>query len=82
MRKPIWQSSTRSTARCGRRWRGSRQARRKVISTHDAFGYFAAAYGIEFIAPLGVSTESDASARDIAAIITQIKTAKNPGGLS
>jgi zinc/manganese transport system substrate-binding protein len=53
-------------------------ARRKVISTHDAFGYFAAAYGIQFIAPLGVSTESEASARDIAGIITQIKTAKIP----
>jgi zinc/manganese transport system substrate-binding protein len=52
--------------------------RRKVISTHSAFGYFVAAYGIEFIAPLGVSTESEASARDIAAIITQIKTAKIP----
>ncbi len=54
------------------------QARRKVISTHAAFGYFAAAYGIEFIAPQGVSTESEASARDIAGIITQIKTAKIP----
>jgi zinc/manganese transport system substrate-binding protein len=54
------------------------QARRKVISTHNAFGYFAAAYGIEFIAPLGVSTESEASARDIAGIITQIRTAKIP----
>ena len=52
--------------------------RRKVISTHDAFGYFAAAYGIAFIAPLGVSTESEASARDVAAIISQIKTAKIP----
>ncbi|HKS19186.1 MAG TPA: zinc ABC transporter substrate-binding protein [Bradyrhizobium sp.] len=54
------------------------EGRRKVISTHNAFGYFAAAYGIEFIAPLGVSTESEASARDIAGIITQIKTAKIP----
>jgi zinc/manganese transport system substrate-binding protein len=53
-------------------------ARRKVISTHGAFGYFAAAYGVEFIAPLGVSTESEASARDIAAIITQIRTEKIP----
>ena len=52
--------------------------RRKVISTHDAFGYFAAAYGIAFIAPLGVSTESEASARDVAAIISQIKKAKIP----
>jgi zinc/manganese transport system substrate-binding protein len=49
------------------------QSRRKVISTHGAFGYFAAAYGIEFIAPLGVSTESEPSARDIAGIIKQIK---------
>ena len=53
-------------------------ARRKVISTHNAFGYFAAAYGIEFIAPLGVSTESEPSARDIAKIITQVKQAKTP----
>jgi zinc/manganese transport system substrate-binding protein len=52
--------------------------RRKVISTHDAFGYFAAAYGIEFIAPQGVSTETEPSARDIAAIITQIKASKIP----
>src|SRR6185312_6657649 len=54
------------------------EGRRKVISTHNAFGYFAAAYGIEFIAPLGVSTESEASARDIAAIITQIRAARIP----
>ncbi|ANW04425.1 metal ABC transporter solute-binding protein, Zn/Mn family [Bradyrhizobium icense] len=54
------------------------QGRRKVISTHGAFGYFAAAYGIEFIAPVGVSTESEASARDVAKIITQIRAAKIP----
>jgi zinc/manganese transport system substrate-binding protein len=54
------------------------ESRRKVISTHNAFGYFAAAYGIEFIAPLGVSTESEASARDIAGIITQIRAARIP----
>jgi zinc/manganese transport system substrate-binding protein len=52
--------------------------RRKVISTHDAFGYFAAEYGIQFIAPLGVSTETEPSARDIAVIIGQIKAAKIP----
>ncbi|WP_213288919.1 metal ABC transporter substrate-binding protein [Bradyrhizobium sp. sGM-13] len=52
--------------------------RRKVISTHGAFGYFAAAYGIEFIAPVGVSTESEASARDVAKIITQIRATKIP----
>jgi len=54
------------------------QGRRKVISTHDAFGYFAAGYGIEFIAPLGVSTESEVSARDIAKIITQVKKSGIP----
>ncbi|MBN8970060.1 MAG: metal ABC transporter substrate-binding protein [Rhizobiales bacterium] len=52
--------------------------RRHVISTHDAFGYFAAAYGIEFIAPQGVSTDAEPSARDIATIIRQIKKQKIP----
>lgn len=52
--------------------------RRKVISTHDAFGYFADAYGIAFIAPQGVSTESEPTARDLARIITQIKAQKIP----
>jgi zinc/manganese transport system substrate-binding protein len=54
------------------------ESRRKVISTHDAFGYLASAYGIEFVAPLGVSTESEASARDIARIIAQIKAERIP----
>lgn len=52
--------------------------RRKVISTHDAFGYFSAAYGIAFIAPQGVSTESEPSARDVATIISQIRKQKIP----
>ena len=52
--------------------------KRRVISTHNAFGYFAAEYGIQFIAPLGVSTETEPSARDIAAIITQVRTQKIP----
>jgi zinc/manganese transport system substrate-binding protein len=52
--------------------------RRQVISTHRAFGYLADPYGVTFVAPLGVSTESEASARDIAGIITQIRTAKIP----
>jgi zinc/manganese transport system substrate-binding protein len=53
-------------------------ARRKVITSHDAFGYFQDAYGIDFIAPQGVSTESEASARDVARIIRQIKAQKIP----
>jgi zinc/manganese transport system substrate-binding protein len=52
--------------------------RRKIITTHDAFGYFKDAYGVEFIAPQGVSTDSEASARDVARIITQIKKQKIP----
>jgi zinc/manganese transport system substrate-binding protein len=52
--------------------------RRKVISTHDAFGYFAAEYGIRFIAPLGVSTETEPSARDIADIVSQIRAQRIP----
>ncbi|MCS3453019.1 MULTISPECIES: metal ABC transporter substrate-binding protein [Bradyrhizobium] len=54
------------------------EARRKVISTHGAFGYFADAYGVTFFSPLSVSTDSEPSARDIAAIIAQIKLAKIP----
>ena len=57
---------------------GIPQDRRRIITSHDAFGYFQAAYGIEFIAPQGVSTESEASARDVGRIITQIKRQKIP----
>ena len=53
-------------------------ARRKVITTHDAFGYFAADYGIAFIAAQGVSTETEASARDIARIIRAIREQNIP----
>src|SRR6185312_9433855 len=52
--------------------------RRKVITTHKAFAYFAAAYGIAFLAPVGVSTETEPSARDIAALIQRIKADKIP----
>jgi len=52
--------------------------RRRVISTHAAFGYFEDAYGIDFIAPQGVSTESEASARDVGRIINQIKKQNIP----
>ncbi len=48
-------------------------ARRKVLTSHDAFGYFAAAYGVTFLSPVGLSTESEASAHQVAALIRQIK---------
>jgi zinc/manganese transport system substrate-binding protein len=53
-------------------------ARRKIITTHDAFGYFGTAYGLQFIAPQGVSTEAEVSARDVAKIIRQVKAQKIP----
>ena len=54
------------------------EKQRAIITSHDAFGYFANAYGLKIIAPQGVSTESEASARDVARIIRQIKAAKIP----
>ena len=52
--------------------------RRQIITTHDAFGYFGTAYGFRFVAPEGISTETEASARDVAKIIRQIKAQKIP----
>ena len=51
------------------------EAERKVITTHDAFGYFGQAYGVTFMAPEGISTESEASAADVAKLIEQIRQA-------
>jgi zinc/manganese transport system substrate-binding protein len=50
--------------------------RRKVLTSHDAFGYLGRDYQITFMAPLGLSTESEASAGDIAKLIDQIKKEK------
>jgi zinc/manganese transport system substrate-binding protein len=52
--------------------------RRKIVTTHDAFAYFAKAYGVAFVAPQGVSTDTEASARDVARIIRQIKAQAIP----
>jgi zinc/manganese transport system substrate-binding protein len=49
------------------------EGRRTIVTSHDAFGYFAAAYGLTFEAPQGLSTEAEASAQDVAALISQIK---------
>ncbi|HEX5778907.1 MAG TPA: metal ABC transporter substrate-binding protein [Xanthobacteraceae bacterium] len=57
---------------------GIAEARRRVITSHEAFAYFEAAYGIDFVAPQGVSTESEASAQDVAKIIRQIRAQKIP----
>lgn len=47
--------------------------RRSVVSTHDAFGYFAQAYGLRFVPVRGLSTESEPSARDMAALVKQVR---------
>ncbi len=52
--------------------------RRKAIISHDAFGYFSKAYGIDFVSPQGVSTEAEASAKDVGRIIRQVKAQKVP----
>lgn len=50
--------------------------KRLVITSHDAFGYFQHEYGLNFLAPEGISTDSEASAADIVALIKQIKEDK------
>jgi zinc/manganese transport system substrate-binding protein len=48
-------------------------AKRRVITSHDAFGYFGAAYRIEFLSPAGLSTDAEPSAGALSALITQIR---------
>jgi zinc/manganese transport system substrate-binding protein len=50
--------------------------RRKVVTSHDAFGYFAREYGVTFLAPKGLSTRAEPSAADMAALIRQIRAEK------
>ncbi|PWJ85994.1 zinc/manganese transport system substrate-binding protein [Pseudaminobacter salicylatoxidans] len=52
------------------------QDKRVIITSHDAFGYFEHAYGLTFLAPEGISTEAEASAADVAALIRQVKEDK------
>lgn len=49
-------------------------ARRKVLTGHDAFNYLGKRYRVEFIAPQGVSTEAEPSARQVSALIRQIRS--------
>ena len=50
--------------------------RRRIITTHDAFGYYGARFGIELLSAEGVSTESEPSAKAIAALVRQIEREK------
>ena len=47
--------------------------RRVVITSHDALQYFGRDYGLTFLAPQGLSTESEASAKEVAGLIKQIR---------
>lgn len=49
------------------------KTQRKVITPHDAFGYFARDFNVTFLAPQGTSTGSEASAADVAKLIKQIR---------
>lgn len=52
------------------------QDKRKVITSHDAFGYFATQYGITFLAPQGMNTETQPSAKQVAQLIQQMQREK------
>jgi zinc/manganese transport system substrate-binding protein len=47
--------------------------RRRVITSHDAFAYYGKAYGVDFLAPQGVGGDTEPTAKDVAALIRQIK---------
>ncbi|MGX5727965.1 metal ABC transporter substrate-binding protein [Metapseudomonas otitidis] len=47
--------------------------RRSLVTSHDAFGYLGQAYALEILAPQGLSTEREASAKDVATLIRQIR---------
>ncbi|MEX0338713.1 MAG: zinc ABC transporter substrate-binding protein [Arenibacterium sp.] len=47
--------------------------RRTVVTAHDAFGYLADAYGLNFLAPVGIDTDAEPSAQELAALIRQIR---------
>ena len=49
---------------------------RQVITSHDAFGYFAARYQIIFLAPQGINADVEPSAKEVAQLIRQIKRDK------
>lgn len=59
-----------------RAWSAIPAQQRLVISSHDAFGYYASAYGVRFLAPQGVSTDSEASAQGVARLVRQIRQEK------
>ncbi|GAB4042670.1 MAG: metal ABC transporter substrate-binding protein [Rubrivivax sp.] len=54
-------------------WAALPPERRVVITSHDAFGYYGAAYGVRFLAAQGVAAESEPTPRGIAALVRQVR---------
>jgi zinc/manganese transport system substrate-binding protein len=48
-------------------------AARRIITTHDAFGYYGDRYGIDFLAVEGLATDAEPSAKAIAGLVAQIR---------
>lgn len=57
-------------------WAAIPRATRRIVTSHDAFTYYSDAYNVDFFAPQGLSTNSDPSPRQLAALIAQIRTEK------
>ena len=57
------------------------ESQRVLVTSHDAFHYFGRAYGVEVVAIQGVSTEQEASDRDVVNVIETIKKRKHPSGV-
>ncbi len=49
---------------------------RTVVTAHDAFGYLAQGYGLTFLAPVGIDTDAEPSAKELAALIDHLKAVK------
>jgi zinc/manganese transport system substrate-binding protein len=49
------------------------EAARRIVTTHDAFGYYGDRYGVSFLAAEGISTDAEPSAKGIAALVRQVK---------
>ncbi|MBL8446547.1 MAG: metal ABC transporter substrate-binding protein [Zoogloeaceae bacterium] len=52
--------------------------RRLVVTSHDAFGYFARAYGVRFLAPVGLSSNAEPTAAGVASLIRQVRETRAP----
>lgn len=52
------------------------EAQRKAITGHNAFQFFARAYGVTFESPRGYNTDSEPTARDVALLIREVRARK------